>query len=69
MTVSGVLLMELAGRVLLALSIVVALVVSKDQEGVKLVIEIVVEVGAKIVVVLVVIVTLLEVSDEVLVVG
>lgn len=69
MTVSGVLLMELAGRVLLALSIVVALVVSKDQEGVKLVIEIVVEVGAKIVVVLVVTVTLLEVSDEVLVVG
>lgn len=61
--------MELAGRVLLALSIVVALVVSKDQEGVKLVIEIVVEVGAKIVVVLVVTVTLLEVSDEVLVVG
>lgn len=69
MTVSGVLLMELAGRVLLALSIVVALVVSKDQEGVKLVIEIVVEVRAKIVVVLVVTVTLLEVSDEVLVVG
>lgn len=61
--------MELAGRVLLALSIVVALVVSKDQEGVKLVIEIVVEVRAKIVVVLVVTVTLLEVSDEVLVVG